>query len=70
VAWLCQVYHFYPLSPQPSSTSRFYVLNDWQDTFSTEQGVAPLPAAKISDIMLKTMGILKVCGSDGRTLEP
>lgn len=43
----------------PSTTSRFYVLNDWQDTFTQEKDIAALPAAKVSDIMLKTMGILK-----------
>ena len=49
------------LSIQPSSGSRFFVLNDWQDTFSEDKNMAPLPAAKVSDIMLKSMGILRVC---------
>ena len=49
----------FPLT-QPSTSSRFYVLHDWESTYSQEENTAPLPAAKISDIMLKTMGILKV----------
>lgn len=52
--------HYTHLS-QPSSTSRFYVLNDWQNTFAKNKDVStPLPAARTSDIMLKTMGILRV----------
>ena len=61
----CKKCAIVPLSFQPSSTSQFYVLHDWQATFSGEQGIAPLPAAKISDIMLKTMGILKASNSMG-----
>jgi len=46
--------------PSPSTSSRFYVLHNWESTYSQEENTAPLPTAKISDIMLKTMGILKV----------
>ncbi len=45
---------------QSSGGSRFYVLNDWQSTYSNAEDVAPIPAIAVSDIMLKTMGILKV----------
>ena len=41
-------------------SSRFYVLHDWEHTYSQDKTTAPLPAVEISDIMLKTMGILKV----------
>ena len=45
---------------QPSTSSRYYILNDWQSTYTDEKNVPPFPAAKISSIMLKTMGILQV----------
>lgn len=47
-------------SLQPSATSGFYVLNDWQDTFSDDGSATALPASSISNIMLKTLGILRV----------
>lgn len=47
---------------QPSTSSHFYVLHDSYGTYGQEKGgVAPFPALKTSDIMLKTMGILRVC---------
>ena len=54
--------------PQPSSSSRFYVLHDWEHTYSQDKTTAPLPVMEISDIMLKTMGILKVWSVDDVTL--
>ena len=45
---------------QPSSSSGYYVLHDWQNTYSREGNTAAFPALSVSDIMLKTMGILKV----------
>ena len=51
-----------PSSPslQPSATSGFYILHDWQNTYSGDSSL-PLPALSVSDVMLKTMGILRVC---------
>lgn len=48
------------LFSQASPSSRFYVLHDWEHTYSQDKSTAPLPAVEVSDIMLKTMGILKV----------
>ena len=49
------------LTAQPSSSSGFYILNDWQSTFSEDtSSTASLPATAISNIMLKTLGILRV----------
>ena len=45
---------------QPSSGSRFYVLHNWRETYSLEEGLPAFPALSLSDILLKTMGILKV----------
>ena len=47
-------------SSQASFTSGYYVLHDWQNTYSRDTNVAAFPAKSVSDIMLKTMGILKV----------
>ncbi|XP_064394297.1 uncharacterized protein LOC135341623 [Halichondria panicea] len=46
------------IKASPSGGSRFYVLHDWQNTYSNAE-VSPFPATDLSDIMLKTMGILK-----------
>lgn len=44
----------------PSSSSGYYVLHDWQNTYSKDDNTATaFPALAVSDIMLKTMGILK-----------
>ena len=53
------------LITQPSSTSGYYVLHDWQNTYSKEASTAAFPALSVSDIMLKTMGILKVLKDGG-----
>ena len=45
---------------QESSSSRFHVLHDWSDGVFDIGVSSPFPAAKVSDIMLKTMGILRV----------
>ena len=56
---VCSVYF-----PQESVSSRFHVLHDW--TIGGGDGVydssvsSLFPAAQLSDIMLKTMGILRV----------
>ena len=50
--------------PQPSSSSRFYVLHDWEHAYSQDENTTPLPVVEISDIMLKTMGILKVWSTE------
>ena len=51
-----------PPSPllQPSAGSRFSVLHNWQETYSTAAAVPALPALSLSDVLLKTMGILRV----------
>ena len=49
------------LSPQSSSSSGFYILNDYQDTFAEDSGsTSAFPATAVSNIMLKTLGILRV----------
>ena len=49
------------LSPQSSSSSGFYIINDYQDTFAEDSGsTSAFPAAAVSNIMLKTLGILRV----------
>eukprot|EP00731_Ephydatia_muelleri_P030424 Em0021g947a len=42
----------------PSANSRFYVLHDFHNTYSNEEGTT-YPALQVSDLLLKTMGILK-----------
>jgi hypothetical protein len=46
---------------KPSTKSRFYVLNNWDKEGGVYNGKesTPFPADQVSDIMLKTMGILR-----------
>jgi hypothetical protein len=48
------------LKAKSSSSSGFYILNDYQDTFAEDSGsTSAFPATAVSNIMLKTLGILR-----------
>ncbi|CAI8011416.1 Renin receptor [Geodia barretti] len=48
------------LMAKSSSSSGFYILNDYQDTFAEDSGsTSAFPATAVSNIMLKTLGILR-----------
>lgn len=59
--WSLNGLNSWEIHPQaePSSSSGFYILNDWQNTFSEDGSTTALPASAISNIMLKTLGILR-----------
>ena len=50
------------ISFQPSPKSRFFVLSNWNQGGGVykESVSSPFPASQVSNIMLKTMGILRV----------
>ncbi len=55
---------------QASSKSTFYVLHDWSvggGVFSLDATDDAFPADRISDVMLKSMGILRVRADENMT---